>query len=61
MRRQKPVRWSDICRSAEMLGIKDRSPEKSKSEAFRINKMLERMIADGKVIRVKAGLYRLAD
>ena len=58
MRNDEPVRWSDICRSAEILGWKDANAN-PKTEAFRINAIIEKRIAEGKVERIKTGLYRL--
>jgi hypothetical protein len=65
MKSTKTVRWGDMCRAYQMLGVMkkfddEQSPE-AMAEAFRINAIIEQKIKEGSVVRVERGLYKLAD
>ena len=59
IKHDKPVTWANIYRTWAMLGIiKNTGP----AEEFRARKKyLEPMLKSGRVVKIRTGLYRLAD
>ena len=51
-----PIRWKDICRSLYMTGL---MKDFSKSECFRVRKLLEAQMGKGTVEQISRGHYQI--
>ena len=49
------IHWADMCRTLRIFGHME---DYSKGECYRIHGLLKQAIADGRVERVKRGVYR---
>jgi hypothetical protein len=49
------IHWAEICKAAYVLGLME---DFSKGECLRLAKQLNRLVEEGKVVRVSRGVYR---